>query len=171
MASSKSKTSPAKGSAHGKKFGIIVSRYHEELTQGLLDAAVDTLESLGADKADITSIWVPGAFEIPLAARAMLAQHAVDAVLCLGIVIKGETTHDHYIATEVARGIAQLNQMTGTPVVFGVLTTQSMEQAKARSTGDKGNKGVEAAETAVHMLDVLEQIKKLPEKKAKGVGF
>jgi 6,7-dimethyl-8-ribityllumazine synthase len=171
MVSAKSKSAPAKNSAEGKLFGIVASRYHEELTKQLVENAVEALSSFGAKKDDVTTVWVPGAFEIPLAARAMLQQHSFDAVICLGIVVKGETMHDQYIAREVARGIAQLNQATGTPVIFGVLTVQSLEQAKARCGGDKGDKGTEAAETAVHMLQVLELIKNIPTKQQKGVGF
>jgi len=159
-----------KNAAEGKRFGIVVSRYHEELTTLLLEGAVETLEDLGARKTDIDIAWVPGAFEIPLAARA-LSTHSPDAILCLGIVIKGETTHDEYIAREVAHGIAMIGQASGIPVMFGVLTTQTIEQAKARCGGTKGNKGVEAAEGAVTMIHTLEQIKKGSNRSAKSVGF
>lgn len=170
MATSKSKSSLPKNAAEGKRFGIVVSRYHEDLTKALLEGAVSTLQDHGAAKENIQHVFVPGSFEIPLAARALLAQQ-YDAVICLGIIVKGETTHDEYIAREVARGISQLSQMTGIPVIFGVLTTQTLEQAKARCGGAKGHKGSEAAEAAISMLNVLEDIKKLSNKPGKNVGF
>lgn len=170
MVASKNKTALPKDAAKGKRIGIVVSRYHEELTQALLEGAVSVLESLGAQADDLKTVWVPGSFEIPLAARAM-AQQSFDAVICLGVIIKGETTHDEHIAREVARGIAQISQMTGVPVAFGVLTVQTLEQAQARAGGDRGNKGAQAAESAVAMLRVLEEIKKENPKSAKGVGF
>jgi len=170
MTSSKSSFKLAKNAAEGKRFGIVASRYHEELTTQLVEGAVETLESLGARKSDVTVAWVPGAFEIPLAAR-MMSSQSPDAILCLGVVIKGETTHDEYIASEVAHGIAMVGQAAGMPVMFGVLTTQTLEQAKARCGGAKGNKGSEAAEGAVAMIHTLEEIKKGPGKSVKSVGF
>jgi 6,7-dimethyl-8-ribityllumazine synthase len=171
MAASKQKASLLpKNAAEGKRFGIAVSRYHEDLGQKLLDGAQQTLESLGAKKENIAVVWVPGSFELPLTARALL-QQGVDAVICLGIIVKGETTHDEYIAREAAHGIALLGQAVGAPVIFGILTTQTLEQAKDRCGGSQGHKGVEAAEAAVQMLVVLEQIKKLPGKSPKNVGF
>jgi 6,7-dimethyl-8-ribityllumazine synthase len=170
MVASKSKSPVSKEIAQGKRFGLVVSRYHEDLTEELLQGAVKTLQDLGARKDDVQSVWVPGSFEIPLAARAMLHQQ-YDAVICLGIIIKGETTHNEYIAREVARGISQLAQASGTPVIFGILTTQTLEQAKARCGGTKGNKGIEAAEAAVSMLQVLDDIKKLSTRPGKSVGF
>jgi 6,7-dimethyl-8-ribityllumazine synthase len=168
-AKSKSSTLP-KTAAQGKRFGIVVSRYHEELTQPMQEGAVEALQGLGAKKDDIQIIWVPGSFEIPLAARALLAT-SPDAVICLGVIVKGETTHDEYIARECAHGVAQLSQATGTPVIFGVLTTQTLEQAKARVGGDKGHKGIESAEAAVQMIRLLEEIKNAPKRSTKSVGF
>jgi 6,7-dimethyl-8-ribityllumazine synthase len=170
MVASKNKSELSKESAAGKKFGIVVSQYHSELTEKLLEGAVKTLEGLGAKKDQIFTAWVPGSFEIPLAARAF-AQQEMDAIICLGIVIKGETTHNEYIAREVARGVSQLSLSSGNPVIFGVLTTQTLEQAQARCGGDKGHKGIEAAEAAVSMIQVLEQIEKGAEKQSKSVGF
>lgn len=170
MTSAKTSFKLAKNAAEGKRFGIVASRYHEELTTQLVEGAMEALEGLGARKSDITIAWVPGAFEIPLAARAMSAQ-SPDAILCLGVVIKGETMHDEYIASEVAHGIAMVGQAASMPVMFGVLTTQTLEQAKARCGGAKGNKGTEAAEGAVAMLETLEQIKKGAGKQSKSVGF
>lgn len=171
MVASKSKSSLPKDAAKGKRFGIVVSRYHEELTQKLLDGAVETLKSCGAGSEDIYTAWVPGSFEIPLAARALAGQK-FDAVICLGIVIKGETSHDEVIAREAARGISSAALGSGVPIIFGVLTTQSLEQAKARCGGDKGHKGIESAESAVAMVQVMEDIEKLESKAvSKNVGF
>ncbi|HVO32754.1 MAG TPA: 6,7-dimethyl-8-ribityllumazine synthase [Elusimicrobiota bacterium] len=170
MAAPKSKSDLPDNAAKGKRFGIVVSRYHEELTSKLLDGAVSALTGLGASKSDITTVWVPGSFEIPLAARA-LANQSSDAVICLGVIIKGETSHDQFIAREVARGISQLALTTGIPVSFGVLTTQSIEQAEARCGGAKGHKGVEAAQSAVTMIRVIEDLQSMPTKKNINVGF
>ena len=171
MVAAKSKSAAlSKTAAQGKRFGIVVSKYHEDLTQALHEGAVQTLAALGANKDDITTVWVPGSFEIPLAARALLSAMP-DAVICLGIIVKGETTHDEYIARECAHGVAQLAQASGIPVIFGVLTTQTLEQAKARIGGGKGHKGVESAEAAVTMIEVLEHIKKAPKRNSKSVGF
>src|SRR5258708_34259693 len=120
---------------------------------------METLDSLGAKEADVSPVWVPGSFEIPLAAHDVAQHQKVDAILCLGVIIKGETRHDQYIAQEVARGISGVAHTSGLPVVFGVLTTDTVEQAKARAGGSKGHKGIEAAETAVSMILVVEQDK------------
>lgn len=170
MVTSRRRSDLPKDAASGKRFGIIVSRYHDEITTELLRGAQSTLENLGAKKGDIFSVWVPGAFEIPLAARTMAAQE-FDAIICLGVVVKGETTHDEYVAREVARGISAVAQASGRPVIFGVLTVQTLEQAKARAGGEKGHKGVEAAEAAVDMLRVIDQIEKAGDRPSKSVGF
>lgn len=174
MVAAKSKSTLGKDSAKGKHFGLVVSRYHEELTQKLLDGALETLKSLGAAAENIQTVWVPGSFEIPLACRAF-ASNEMDAVIALGIVIKGETPHDEYIAREAARGVSSIALGSGVPIIFGVLTTLTTEQAKARCGGDKGNKGVEAAEAAVSMIHVLEEIKDKDKKREKStskyVGF
>jgi len=157
--------------AAGKKFAIVVSRYHEELTKELHAGAVSALEKHGAKASDIFTAWVPGSFEIPLAARA-LAIKEYDAILCLGIIVKGETTHDQYLAAEVARGIASLALSSGIPVSFGVLTVQNMAQAKDRCGGAQGNKGTECAESAVAMVTLLDQIHaKASGKGTRSVGF
>src|SRR5258706_14847333 len=123
---SKSKTSIAKNAAVGKRFGVVAARYNEDLTQELLDGAVETLKDYGAKADDIQTVWVPGSFEIPLAAHAMAQYQKVDAIVCLGVIIKGETKHDQYIAQEVAHGISQVAHASGIPVVFGVLTTETL---------------------------------------------
>jgi len=173
MVTAKPKSLLAKEAGHNKRFGIVVSRYHEELTQKLLDGALETLKNHGAKADQIHTVWVPGSFEIPMAARA-LTLHDIDAVICLGIVIKGETPHDEYIAREAARGVSSVALTSGVPVIFGVLTTLTMDQAKARCGGEHGHKGVEAAEAALQMIGVLAGIKTLEghaSKSGRNVGF
>ena len=159
-----------KDAAAGKRFAIVVSRYHEELTQVLWKGAFETLTALGAREPDIVTLWVPGAFEIPSAARAVVLHQNVNAVICLGIILKGETSHNEVLAHEVARGIAQIHAATGVPATFGVLTPDTLEQAKARCGGACGNKGTESAEAAVAMVHLLDEIKQGP-KQPKSVGF
>jgi 6,7-dimethyl-8-ribityllumazine synthase len=161
----------AKNAAEGRRFAIVVSRYHEELARDLQEGAVSALKSLGAKAEDISTYWVPGAFEIPAAARAVSQHQEVDAIICLGVVLKGETSHNDYIAREVSRGIAQIHAATGIPATFGVLTPNTLEQAKARAGGAKGHKGVEAAEAAVAMIHLFNEIKKGSKKQNKSVGF
>lgn len=171
MVSTSYQSSLPKNAAQGKKFAIVVSQYHEEITKELLQGALDTLEAYGADPSQIATLWVPGSFEIPLAARAIAQQQSVDAIIGLGVIVKGETPHNEYIAKEVAHGIAQIGHQTGIPVIFGVLTPETLEQGKARAGGNKGHKGVEAAEAAIAMIQILEQIKKGATKPQKNVGF
>jgi 6,7-dimethyl-8-ribityllumazine synthase len=171
MATSKTKSTLPKNAAQGKRFAIVAARYHEDLIQKLLAGATKTLESLGAKPADISTVWVPGSFEIPFAAHAVAQHQKVDAIICLGVIIKGETKHDQYIASEVARGISSVGHASGIPTIFGVLTTETEEQAKARTGGVHGHKGVEAAEAAVSMIHVLEQIKGSEKKPSGNVGF
>src|SRR4051812_37174059 len=113
MVTSKSKQTLPKDAAAGKHFAIVVSRYHEELTQKLLDGAVETLKSLGAKADQVQTFWVPGAFEIPAAAREVSQHLEVDAIICLGIILKGETSHNEYLAREVARGLSTIHPSTG----------------------------------------------------------
>ena len=171
MVASKHTAELPKNAAAGKKFAIVASRYHREIVDQLVEGAQETLESHGAKKADVSVIWVPGSFEIPVVARAVLDHQEPDAVICLGVIIKGETMHNEYIAHEVARGISQLSNQVGKPVIFGVLTPEDADQAKARAGGNKGHKGVEAAEAAIEMILILERIKKGPDKALKSVGF
>ncbi len=171
MVSTQKKLDLPKDAAQGKRFAVVVSRYHEEISGELLKGALWRLESLGADAATISTVWVPGSFEIPLAAHALAQHQQVDAILCLGVIVRGETSHYDYIARETARGIAMVGHQFGLPVVFGVLTTENVEQAKARSGGNKGHKGIEAAETAVEMVQTLERLKKKPNTQSKNVGF
>jgi 6,7-dimethyl-8-ribityllumazine synthase len=171
MVASRSKTNLPKNAAQGKRFAIVASRYHEDIIEDLLSGATETLQSLGAKPGDIETVWVPGSFEIPFAAHVVAQHQKVDAILCLGVIIKGETRHDQYIAHEVARGVAQVGHASGIPVIFGVLTTETLDQAKARAGGTRGHKGVEAAESAVAMIRVVEQIKGGVKKPTGSVGF
>ncbi|HWR89193.1 MAG TPA: 6,7-dimethyl-8-ribityllumazine synthase [Dissulfurispiraceae bacterium] len=145
--------------AQGLKFGIVVSRFNDFITSKLLDGAVDGLLRHGAIEDDIEVVRVPGSFEIPLIAKKMAAQGRFDAVICLGTVIRGATPHFDYVASEVSKGIAVAALETGVPIAFGVLTTDSIEQAVERAGSKSGNKGWDAAITAIEMAQV---IKKLP---------
>ena len=141
--------------AKGMKIGIIVGRFNEFITSKLLSGAADALTRLGADEKDITVAWVPGAFEIPLTAQKMANTKKYDAVICLGAVIRGSTTHYDYVCNEVAKGIAAVSLNTGVPTIFGVVTTENIEQAIERAGTKSGNKGYEAAFTAVEMINLL----------------
>ncbi|MCP4120378.1 MAG: 6,7-dimethyl-8-ribityllumazine synthase [Bacteroidetes bacterium] len=135
----------------GKRFGIVVSEWNKDITFTLHDGCYDTLLKHGVDKDDIIIKVVPGSFELPMGARQIALEEKPDAVICLGCVIKGETQHDVYINQAVASGIMQLSLTTGIPVIFGLLTPNTHEQAKDRAGGKHGNKGVEAAITALRM--------------------
>ena len=137
---------------------IVVSRFNDMITLRLLDGAIDTLRRHGGNEDLVTIVHVPGAFEIPLAADKLAHSGKYSAVICLGAVIAGQTTHDQYINNQVAAGIARASQSSGVPVLFGVLTCQSMEQAIDRAGGKAGNKGHEAALAAIEMISVLNQI-------------
>ena len=141
----------------GKKFSIIVSRFNDFVTTKLLDGCLSELKNNGAKDSDITVVWVPGAFEIPVAALKSAKKKSVDAVICLGAIIRGETIHFDLIAKSVAEGISHVALSTGKPCVFGVLTTDTVEQAYKRS--QKGNnKGQEAACVAIEMVNTLKRI-------------
>lgn len=133
------------------KVGIIVSRWNGDITEALLQGARSTFLEAGVSESNIEVMHVPGSFELPWGARHMLQSGKKDAVICLGCIIQGETRHDEYIASAVANGIMQLGLMSGTPVIFGVLTTHDEQQAKERAGGLHGNKGAEAASTALQM--------------------
>lgn len=141
-----------------ESLAIVVSRFNDMVTSRLVDGALDTFRRHGANDSNITVVHVPGAFEIPLVAEKLAASGKYAAVVCLGAVIQGQTTHDQYINHQVAAGIARASQTTGVPVLFGVLTCQSMEQAMDRAGGKAGNKGHEAALAAIEMINVLRQI-------------
>lgn len=142
----------------GAKYGIIVGRFNEFIGSKLLGGAIDSLKRHGATDGDIDVSWVPGAFEIPLVAQKMAETKRYDAVICLGAVIRGSTPHFDYVASEVSKGVAKVTLDTGIPVVFGVLTTDTIEQAIERAGTKAGNKGFEAAATAIEMVNLLKQI-------------
>jgi 6,7-dimethyl-8-ribityllumazine synthase len=144
--------------AEGRAFALVVARFNDFVTSKLLEGAVDTLVRLGVSESDITVAWVPGAFEIPVAAAAMAKSGNYAAVICLGTVIRGETPHFDFVAGQCAAGIAAAARDTGVPVIMGVLTTVTMEQAIDRAGGKMGNKGAQAAEAAVEMADLLSQV-------------
>lgn len=137
------------------KYAIVVSRYNDNITTKLLDGAIATLKQHGVADESIDVAWVPGAWEIPLIAERMAESESYAAVLCLGAVIKGETTHDEHINRQVSMALGQLALDVGLPVIFGVLTCNTMEQAIHRAGGNVGNKGVECAEAALRMVSLL----------------
>jgi 6,7-dimethyl-8-ribityllumazine synthase len=139
--------------ATGMRFAITVARFNRDVTEALLDGAERVLRKRGA--ADVRVAWVPGAYELPLVAKRFAASGTVDAVICLGAVIRGETAHFEYVAGEAAAGITRAALDTGVPVIFGVLTVDNREQALDRLGGKEGHKGEEAAETAIEMVSLL----------------
>ena len=140
------------------KFGIIVGRFNEFIGGKLLSGALDALKRHGANEEDIDIVWVPGAFEIPLVAKKMAKTEKYDAVICLGAVIRGSTPHFDYVSNEVTKGIASVSLNTELPIVFGVLTTDTIEQAIERAGTKAGNKGYDAAITAIEMANLLKEI-------------
>ena len=150
---------PAEGQSPGARFSIVVARYNESITSQLLRGAIDTLHRHGVSGDRIEVAWVPGAFEIPLIARRQAAGGRYAAVLCLGAVIRGETTHDQHINRAVSLELARAAADTGVPVLFGVLTCDTLEQAIHRSGGNVGNKGAECAEAALRMVDLIRQLR------------
>ncbi|MBI4530120.1 MAG: 6,7-dimethyl-8-ribityllumazine synthase [Candidatus Latescibacteria bacterium] len=145
-------------SAAGKTFGLVISRFNEFITRKLLDGALDCLRRHGAEEERITIAWVPGAFELPLVAKTMAETGTYDAVICLGAVIRGATPHFEYVAGESAKGIASVTLTTGTPVIYGVVTADTIEQAVERAGTKAGNRGWDAALSAIEMADLLRQI-------------
>ncbi len=148
--------------AAGLRFGIVCSRFNDFFTSKLLDGAIDCLVRHGASPKAIEVAWVPGSFEIPLAAQRLVASGRYDAVIALGMVIQGSTSHAQYINAEVAKGLAQASLKYNLPVVYGVVTTENLEQAIERSGTKAGNRGATAAMTAIEMADLM---KHLPEAK------
>lgn len=145
--------------AEGLSFGIVVSRWNDFITKALLEGALDALKRHGADEAKITVAWVPGSFEIPVAAKTMAQTGRFDALIALGCVIRGATTHYDHIAGGVTSGLNSLALESGLPVAFGVLTVESIEQAIERAGSKAGNKGAEAALVAVEMANLLKKLK------------
>lgn len=144
--------------AQGLRFGVIVARFNEFITGKLLTGAMDALERHGAVKEDIEIAWVPGAYEIPLVAKKMAMSNRYDAVICLGTVIRGSTPHFDYVCAEVSKGVAHVGLETGVPTIFGVLTTETIEQAIERAGTKAGNKGFDAATSAIEMANLLREI-------------
>lgn len=148
-------------SAAGLKFAIVVSRFNSFITERLLGGAMDALTRTGADPGNIDVVKVPGSWEIPLVAGELAKQRRHDAIICLSAVIQGETPHADYIASEAAKGIAHVSVNTGVPVAFGVLTTNTLEQAIDRAGAKGGNKGFDAAMTAVEMANLLRSLRQI----------
>jgi 6,7-dimethyl-8-ribityllumazine synthase len=144
--------------ASGKAFAIVVARFNDFVTGKLLEGAVDALMRMGADEAAVTVVWVPGAFEIPVAAARLARSGKHAAIICLGTVVRGQTPHFEYVAGQCAQGIATVARQSGVPTIMGVLTTETMEQAIDRAGGKMGNKGAEAAQVAVEMADLLARL-------------
>lgn len=142
--------------AKGKKFAIVVSRFNEVICKSLLAGSVDCLKRHECSEEDITVAYVPGAFEIPFAAKKIAASKKFDAVICIGAVIRGATPHFDYIAAEVSKGIAHVGLETGIPVIFGVITSDSIEQALERAGTKAGNKGWDAAISAIEMVNLFQ---------------
>ncbi len=143
----------------GKKFGIVASRFNDFMTKQLVSGCMDTLVRHGAQDRDLTIVWVPGAFEIPSIAGKMARSKAYDAVICLGTVIRGQTPHFDFVASEASKGIAKVAQDSNIPVIFGIITADTIEQAVERSGAKDGNKGKDAALSAIEMINVMSQIK------------
>ena len=142
----------------GMKVGIVASRFNSFIVQKLLDGAVDGLVRHGVEEENITACWVPGAFEIPEVAQRMARSDKYDAVICVGAVIRGATSHYDYVCNEVSKGSAQVALQTGKPVMFGVITTENIEQAIERAGSNSGNKGYDCALSAIEMCNLMQQI-------------
>lgn len=142
----------------GMRVGIVASRFNSFIVEKLLEGAVDGLVRHGVQEDNICACWVPGAFEIPLAAQKMASSDKYDAVICVGAVIRGSTSHYDHICAEVSKGIAAVGLQTGKPVLFGVITTENIEQAIERSGSKAGNKGYDCALSAIEMVNLLAQI-------------
>jgi 6,7-dimethyl-8-ribityllumazine synthase len=146
--------------AAGMRLAVVASRFNDDVTKLLLDGALRELADRGLEPESIPVVWVPGSFEIPLIAKQLAESGERDAVICVGAVIRGDTPHFDFVATECASGISRVALETGVPIAFGVLTTEDRDQALARAGGPEGNKGAEAAATAVEMVDLLRQLGK-----------
>ena len=142
----------------GMRVGIVASRFNSFIVQKLLDGAVDGLVRHGVEEENITACWVPGAFELPVVAKAMAAQDSYDAIICVGAVIRGSTTHYEMVCNETTKGIAQVGLQSGKPVLYGVLTTENIEQAIERAGSKAGNKGYDCALSAIEMVNLMKAI-------------
>jgi len=143
--------------AKGKRFGIIASRFNDFITKDLVNGCLDTLIRHGVKEEDVSLTWVPGSFEIPLLAQRLARSKSVDAVICLGAIIRGSTPHFEYIASETAKGIAKVSLDTGLPVIFGIITADTIEQAIERAGTKDGNKGRNAALNAIEMANLIKR--------------
>ena len=152
------KTFEGKLTGSGIRVGIVCSRFNEFITSRLLGGALDGLRRRGVDEDDVAVAWVPGAFEIPVVAKRMARSGRYDAVICRGAVIRGSTSHYDYVCSEVSKGIAAVELETGLPVMFGVLTTENIEQAIERAGSKAGNKGGECAEGAIEMVNLMREL-------------
>ncbi|MFA6930124.1 MAG: 6,7-dimethyl-8-ribityllumazine synthase [Lentisphaeria bacterium] len=152
------KSFEGKLTAAGLRFGIVCSRFNDIFVSQLLGGAVDCLLRHGARESDISTAWVPGSFEIPLVAQRMADSTQFDAVICLGVVIQGSTAHANYINAEVSKGLAQISLSRNFPVIYGVVTTENIEQAIERSGSKAGNRGASAASSAIEMVNLLKQL-------------
>jgi 6,7-dimethyl-8-ribityllumazine synthase len=148
-------------SATGLRFAIVVSRFNSFITERLLGGAMDALQRSGAGEEMVDVVKVPGSWEVPLVAGELARQHRYDAVICLACVIRGETPHFDYVAAEAAKGVAHVSANTGVPVAFGVLTTNTLEQAIDRAGAKSGNKGFDAAMTAIEMANLLRTLRQV----------
>jgi 6,7-dimethyl-8-ribityllumazine synthase len=147
-------------SVEGRSFGIVAARFNDFVVKALLEGAIDAIRRHGGDAGAVDVVWVPGSYEIPVAARALALSGGYDAVVCLGAVIRGATAHFDYVAGGVAGGISQVALETGVPVIFGVITTETIEQAIERAGTKMGNKGFEAAVSAMEMADLMPKLQK-----------
>lgn len=151
-------THQGKLKADGLRFAVVVSRWNELVTSKLVEGALDGLERLGVEESNVTLFKVPGSLEIPLLASKLADSEKYDAIICLGTVIRGQTPHFEYVASEVTKGIGQIGIETGIPVVYGIITADTLEQALARAGGKSGNKGFEAALVAVELANLYRQL-------------
>jgi 6,7-dimethyl-8-ribityllumazine synthase len=151
--------------AKGMRFALVAGRFNEFITNKLVSAAIDTLVRHGGDPDQITEVWVPGSFEIPMAAKKLAFSGRFDAVICLGCVIRGHTPHFEYVASEASKGVAHVGLESGVPTIFGILTTDSIEQAIERAGTKAGNKGADAAAAAIEMVSLFAKLKGLEGKK------
>jgi 6,7-dimethyl-8-ribityllumazine synthase len=145
--------------ARGKKFTLVASRFNDFVTKELVSGCIDELTRHGARDEDLSVVWVPGAFEIPSVAQKIAKSKTCDSVICLGTVIRGATPHFDYIASEVAKGVAKVSQDTGLPIIFGIITADTIEQAIERAGTKEGNKGRDAAVSAIEMVNLFDKIK------------
>lgn len=159
MSSAIPSATPIPGSGVGRRIGIVAARWHSDIVESLLSGAVDTLVAAGVAETDIITVRVPGSYEVPVAARVLIDTQRVDAVITLGVVVRGETAHFEYVASPVAHALMNLSTATGIPCMFGVLTTETIEQAWERTGGVHGHKGRESAAGALEIITALAHLR------------